>query len=72
MQDKAQEISAWCWRWYKLASNMDKGELEWKKLIEQAIETEKKYDGDVLNKKLFEDMFLAFEAHVERLEKGGV
>lgn len=68
MTDKALEISGWCWKWYKKAISIEKGDVEWETLIDAAIKQSKEYQ-DELNKKLFEDMFLAFETHVERIEK---
>lgn len=69
MQDKAQEISAAIWRWYKQAASMDKGDHEWDVLLEAIKKTVNQYMDDKLNYPLAEDMALAFINHVERLDK---
>lgn len=69
MEDKAKEISGKIWKWYKKAIGIDKGQQEWETLLGEAEMIVGEYKNDELNYGLAADLFFAFEAHAERLEK---
>ena len=69
MQDKAQEISAVIWRWYKEVISKDKGDHEWDVMIEAGKKLVDQYKDDPLNYPLACDMMIIFSEHAGRLEK---
>ncbi len=67
--DKSQEISSRLWPWFVELRDSQKNNHTWDRLLEQGKEIVRQYKGDDINYKLAEDLFFAFLAQVERLEK---
>ena len=67
--DKSQEICSRLWRWFVELRDSEKTDRVWDRMIDQAIKITKEYQDDPVNHKLALDVCLAFQFHIERLEK---
>ena len=72
MQDKAQEISAVIWRWYKQLTEKDKGDHDWDMLLEAGKQVVNQYKDDEISYKLAQELFFVFADHAGRLERAKV